>query len=84
MTRRLYTRATADLTHAVNGVAVVGSYQTAPPTDSPFKVHALLRTAKTERYIEVALTRLEARKLVEDWVSMGLFGRHGRIETKAT
>jgi hypothetical protein len=38
-------------------------------------------TDKTERHIDLRLTDDEARKLVRDWVSMGLFGKHGRVVT---
>lgn len=67
----------------VAGVAVVASYQTMPHTERPYKLRGDASTAKTRRKVEFALTRDEARKVVEDWVSMGLFGRHGRIETGA-
>lgn len=79
-----YIRATADTTNEVKGVAVVGSYQMSPPTERPFHVHGDASTAKTRRLVEVALTRAEAQRLVQDWVNMGLFGRHGRVvQTKA-
>lgn len=61
------------------GVAVVGSYRTYPTSEALFILRAVAHTDKTERYVTVGLTRDEARKLVRDYVSFGLFGPHGRI-----
>lgn len=70
--RRLYTEAQADPQRQSEGVAVVGSFQTLPATDRPFKVRGVSFTPKTRRDVVVSLTEDEARKLVRDWVSFGL------------
>lgn len=57
-------------THSESDVIVAGSYQMSPPTDRPFKVRGVSRTAKTVRHVEIALTRAEAAKLIADWAHM--------------
>jgi len=81
MKRRQHLSAVADSTRAVDGVAVIASFQSYPPTGRPYRLRARSDTAKVTRYITVALNADEARKLVADWLSMGLYGRHGRIES---
>jgi hypothetical protein len=78
-----YIAAVADTScaHSGTGTAVVGSYQTSPQTGRRYKVRGVAHTPKMARQVEVALTHDEARKLVQDWISFGLFGRHGRIVT---
>ena len=65
--------------------STAGSYQMMPPTQKPWKVRGLThgKTGSTTTYVTIALTKEQAAKLTEDWTKMGLFGRHGRIETKA-
>jgi hypothetical protein len=79
MMRKQHIDAIADERRASNGVAVVASVQTLPETRKPYHVRGVSFTDKTERHIDLRLTDDEARKLVEDWVSMGLFGKHGRV-----
>jgi len=77
--RRTYIRAQPDPGHSAEGVAVAASYQMNPRTGTPYKARGIAHTAKTERTVEISFTPAEARKLVEDWISFGLFGRHGRV-----
>jgi hypothetical protein len=78
--RKQHIAAIGDPTSKVGDVAVVGSWQSSPQTDKPWHIRAASFTDKTERFIDVRLSGDEAQKLVQDWVAMGLFGRHGRIE----
>lgn len=61
----------------------VGSVQQFPATGRPYKIraHGTSASGKTYYRVEVFLSQDQAKKLCEDWVSMGLFGRHGRIIT---
>lgn len=49
-----------------DGVASVASYQMTPRTSRPIKIRGISRTAKTNRFVTIALTENEARKMISD------------------
>ena len=71
MTRTQLIEAKADPHSSVDGVAVVGSFRSSPPTMRPWRVRGIAHTDKTNRYVTVALTQDEAVKLVADFLSLG-------------
>jgi len=52
-----------------DGVRVVASYRSSPPSERAFLVKGTAHTKNTRRYVTLALTRAEARKLVADFQS---------------